>query len=89
MCREVQARSTRIYGNTNRPPGTDDAKTAWEEVTNNVTNIVKQVCPDIRAGRAQGPPGCASEAMIHVTVWTTSGDRCNLFLCHEQEYKIK
>ena len=49
LVREVQARSTRIYGIANRPPRADDAKTAWDEVT----NIVNQVCPDILRTAAQ------------------------------------
>nr|XP_057926657.1 uncharacterized protein LOC131128100 isoform X2 [Doryrhamphus excisus] len=49
LVREVQARSTRIYGTATRPPRADDAKSAWQEVA----NIVNEVCPDILRTAAQ------------------------------------
>ncbi|XP_029921699.1 myb-related transcription factor, partner of profilin-like [Myripristis murdjan] len=42
LVREVQARSTRIYGTASRAPRADDAKAAWEEVA----SLVNSCCPD-------------------------------------------
>ena len=39
LVREVQARSVRIYGTASRPPRADDAKVAWEEVTNIINQL--------------------------------------------------
>ena len=40
LVREVQAHSGWIYGNTDRPPQTDEAEVGWEEV------MVNLICPD-------------------------------------------
>ena len=64
LVREVQARSTRIYGDANRPPRADDAKTVWEEVT----NIVNQVCPDCKEFRRKITVKCWQQRRQHFTV---------------------
>uniref|UniRef100_A0A667YB98 Myb-like domain-containing protein n=1 Tax=Myripristis murdjan TaxID=586833 RepID=A0A667YB98_9TELE len=42
LVREVQARSTRIYGTASRALRADDAKAAWEKVA----SVVNSCCPD-------------------------------------------